>query len=314
LIFESLEDQSPLVRLSAIAALSGQPVEVKLKYLPGKLNDPLLAIRLESARVLAEVSDRLKDEPTKKAFESAAKEYVESCLALNDQSASYLNLAVFEHDREASKRRQVETWFAATVQELQRQGGQNAQVSFNEALKTRNEFLRKLTDKPMEIYRQSLRIDPEFIPSRINLAMLHNERGESKEAEEQFREVLRIDPEQGDAAYSLGLLLAELNRLDEAGAQLKRATELRPDNARIRYNLGVLLMQQEKRPEARKELEAALKIEPDNVSFLSALAILHLQSGNKTEAGKIIDRLIKLEPTNPQWRTLKRQAQNEVGI
>ena len=310
LILESLEDHDLLVRLAAVEAFSSQPVEMKLKYLPEKLSDPLLALRLESARLLAEVSDRLTEESAKKAFESVAREYVHACLTLNDQAASYLNLAVFEHDREAGRRQQVERWFEATVQELQRQGGANMQASLAEASKTRQDYLRRLTVKPLELYRQSLRIDSEFIPSRINLAMLHNERGEPKEAEEQFREVLRIGPAQGDAAYSLGLLLAEQGRLNEAAEQLKKATDLRPENARIRYNFGLLLMRQEKRSEAQKELESALQIEPDNVSFLYALAILHLQRGDRSEAVKIIDRLIRLEPNNPQWRTLRRRTES----
>ena len=302
LIFESLDDRSPLVRLAAVEAFSQQPVEIKLQHLPGKLNDPLLAVRLESARILAEISDRLKDE-AKTSFESAGKEYTAACQILNDQAASYLNLAVFEHDRETLRRQQVERWFNATVQDLQRQRG--TQASLAEAVKTRNDYLCRLTAKPLGLYRQSLRVDSEFIPSRINLAMLHHERGELKEAEEQFLEVLRIDPEQGDAAYSLGLLLAEEGRAEEAGKQLKRAAELRPENARIRYNLGLLLMQQEKRTEAHKELAAALKIEPDNVSFLNATAVLYLQMNNRAGADKIIDRLIQLEPANPQWRRMR---------
>ena len=307
LIIESLDDHNPLVRLAAIESFAYQSSEDKLKHLSKKLDDPLLALRQESARILAEVYDRLADEK-KKVFELAAKEYVDACMALNDQAASFLNMAVFEHDRESGRRQQVERWFNATVQELQRQGGANAQESFAEASKTRNDYLRRLTAKPLELYRQSLRVDPDFIPSRINLAMLHNERGEMKEAEEQFREVLRIDPAQGDAAYSLGLLLAEEGRLNDASEMLKKAAGLRPENARIRYNLGLLLMRQEQRAEAQKELESALSIEPGNVSFLHALAILHLQTGSRSEAVKIIDRLIQLEPNNPQWRTLKQRT------
>jgi tetratricopeptide (TPR) repeat protein len=307
LIIESLEDQSPLVRLAAVEACFRQPMEVKRKYLPDKLSDPLLAIRLESARILADVSDRWQEEPTKKAFESAAKEYVASCQALNDQAASYLNLAVFEHDRTSYQRQQVAEWLYKTL-DLQGMSTETRQAAYREALKTRYDLYSRLTAKPLELYHQSLRIDAEFIPARINLAMLHNDRGEQKEAEEQFREVLRIDPAQGDAAYSLGLLLAEWGRLNEAEEQLKRAVDLQPENARIHYNLGVLLMQQKKRTEARKELEAALKIVPESVTFLDALATLHLQSGNRVEANKIIDRLIGLEPNELRWRTLKRQA------
>ncbi len=309
LIFESLDDRSPLVRLAAVEAFARQPVDVKLKYLPVKLGDPLLAIRLEAVRALADASDRLTDESERKAFEAASREYVDSCRALNDQAASYLNLAVFEHDLQASKRRQLEAWFDGTIQNLHRQGGSDIRASLEEAARIRNEYLCKLTARPLEHYRQSLRVDPEFAPSRINLAMLHHERGENEEAEREFREVLRIDPEQGDAAYSLGLLLAETGRLDEAGEFLKKAADLRPGNARIRYNLALLMMQQEKRPEARKELETALKAEPDNSAFLHALAALHLQEENRNEAIRVIDRLIKLEPGNPQWKALRRQAE-----
>ena len=301
LIVESLQDRCPLVRLAAVESFFLQPAETRLEHLPAKLNDPLLAIRVESARALAAVSDRLQGEATQ-AFESAAQEYIVSQQAVNDQAASYLNIAVFEHDRETSRRQQVERWFAA-------QANARPPVDVNEAVKTRNEYIRRLTAKPLALYRQSLRVDSEFIPSRINLAMLHNERSEPLEAEEQFREVLRIDSEQGDAAYSLGLLLAELGRLDEAAEQLRRAAELRPENVRIRYNLGLLLMQQEKRGEARQELEAALRAEPDNVEFLHALTILHFQEGNRTEANRIIDRLIELAPANPQWRMLRQRTQ-----
>ncbi|MCL2710348.1 MAG: tetratricopeptide repeat protein [Planctomycetaceae bacterium] len=299
LIVDSLQDRSPLVRLAAVESFFRQPGETRLHHLTATLNDPLLAIRIESARALAEVSDRLQDE-AKQTFELAAQEYIASQQAVNDQAASYLNLAVFEHDRESARRQQVETWYNAALRA--------GQTSPAEATGVRNDYLRRLTAKPLALYHQSLRIDPEFIPSRINLAMLHNERGEPKEAEEQFREVLRIDPEQGDTAYSLGLLLAELNRLNEAGEMLKRAAGLRPENARIRYNLALLLMQQEKRREALPELEAALKIEPTNIAFLHALAILYLQMDNRADAISTIDRLTELEPLNPQWRMLRQRA------
>ena len=305
LLIESLEDRSPLVRLAAIEGFANQPSEIKLKHLTGKLDDSLLALRLESARILAETSQQFRDEKTKKAFAIASREFVDSCTNMNDQAASYLNLAVFEHDIQSYKRREVETWFAATVRDLQQRNS-----STKDASKVRNEYMQKLTEKPLDLYRQSLRIDPDFVPSRINLAMLHNERGEAKEAETQFKEVLRIDPKHGDAAYSLGLLLAETNRLSEADEYLKKAIELRPENARIRYNYALLLMQQEKRPEARRELESALKTEPNNVSFLYALAVLHLQDRNRNEAIKSVDRLIRIDPVNPQWRSLRNRVES----
>jgi predicted CXXCH cytochrome family protein len=304
LFTELLNDRSGLVQLAAVEAFSRQSIENRLKVLPPKLNDPVLAVRIEAARVLAEGSEQLNEKDTEQ-FEKSGKEFITAQNAVNDQAASYLNSAVFEYDRYAPKRQQVERWFEATVQESQQERNEQAAA---EALKVRKEYIEKLTDESLQLYQKALKVDTEFIPARINLAMLYNERGNPAEAEKQFREVLRIDPKQGDAAYSLGLLLSELGRTDESLAMLKTAAELLPNNPRVRYNLALLLMQSEKRTEARTELNKALAVEPANVSFLYALTVLNIQERRRNDALESVERLIKLEPERKEWQQLRTTA------
>ncbi|GHT26352.1 hypothetical protein FACS18942_03650 [Planctomycetales bacterium] len=301
-----LNDSDSLVRLAAIENVSRHEGNEHIKLLAPLLNDNLLAVRTETARVLADVSEQLTDETIKKAFEKAAQDFKDTCAAVNDQAASYLNYAVFEYDLYCAKRRQVENWYTATMQELQQNQHPDA-AAMNEALKIRNDYMQKLSVKPLELYLQSVKVEPEFVPSRINLAMLYNERGEAKEAEEQFRKVLQINPQDGDVWYSLGLLFAETGKTKEAEEALKNAAEFRSSNPRIHYNYALLLMQAGKRKEALPELEAALKSEPDNIAFLYSLAVLHIQNGSKNDAFKVIDKLIQLEPDNPQWKALRQQ-------
>ena len=58
-------------------------------------------------------------------------------------------------------------------------------------------------------YEAAIRIDDQFYPAKVNLAILHSQRGQNRVAERLLREVVDDHPEVYDAAYSLGLLLVE---------------------------------------------------------------------------------------------------------
>jgi Tfp pilus assembly protein PilF len=243
---------------------------------------------------------------TQKQFANAKDEYIAAQRVDSDQAPAYLNLAVLEHDLMSTKLDEVQRWLDATIQEAQNP------ETVAEAGKTAMPLIERLTAKPLALYIQSIEIDPDFLPSRINLAMLYNERGDYKSAEKEFREALRIEPSNGNTAYSLALLLAEQGRTDETITLLKQASknmENEPNQAatrnRVRYNLGLILLQQGKRAEAEKELKAVVDSEPRNTTFIYALAISYLQGGEKAKATELIDTLIKLEPDNPYWKQLK---------
>ena len=303
----ALDDPLPQMRFAAVGALASLPEDVRLKHLPPLLNDPNLAVRTETARVLARWNAQLPRGEIAEAFERVKEEYKVTLQVDNDQSAIYLNLAVLEHDLAGPKLDEVNRWFYASVQHQQPQS-----VAFREAQTTATGLIRRLTAKSLDLYRQSLELDPAFIPSRINLAMLHHERGEVAEAEKEFREALTLAPDNGDIAYSLGLLLAESGRTDDAVEMLRRAANhLHQEGGReatrnrVRYNLGLLLLQLGRGEDAEKELSALLQAEPRHVDFLYALMSLYYQQGNVAKAIPLLDRLIEIQPDNPQWRQMK---------
>jgi predicted CXXCH cytochrome family protein len=302
---DGLSDTDSWVRFASLGALAAQPDDVKLKHLTPLLNDPVRAVRTETARVLARNAFTLTEDNVKKSFENAKQEYVTAQKVDNDQAAAYLNLAVLEHDLAASKIEEVNRWLEASVQ-----GSQTSAV--DEAQKTALPLIERLTATSLEYYRQSLEIDGDFLPSRINLAMLYHERGNNIAAEKEFREALRIEPENGNTAYSLGLLLAELHRSEEAVAMLRQAsnnlesaTGQTATRNRVRYNLGLLLLQLKRYNEAEKELSDIIQSEPRNITFLYALTISYLQRNATSQALAILDRMIKLDPQNPQWQQWK---------
>ena len=310
----ALDDPHPQVRFAAVGAFASLPDDIKLRHLPPFLKDPNLAVRTETARMLARLSPQLSGEIAE-AFERAKEEYKATQQVDNDQPAIYLNLAVWEHDLAGQKLDEVHRWFAASVQHLQPQS-----PAFREAQTTAMGLIRRLTAKSLDLYRQSLELDPTFIPSRVNLAMLHHERGERDEAEKEFREALNLSPENGDVAYSLGLLLAESGRMNDAVKMLRQASEnlhqagdRETTRNRVRYNLSLLFMQLGHSEEAEKELSALVQAEPRNVDFLYALVTLYSQQRSVAKAMPLLDRLIEIQPDNSQWRQMKAALSKEGG-
>ncbi|MDR1959065.1 MAG: tetratricopeptide repeat protein [Planctomycetaceae bacterium] len=306
---EGLKEEDALVRLAAVSAMELFSPELRAKSLPPLLGDPLLAVRCEAARLLADVTSRL-NEKDRSVFEKVRLEYVAAQRTLNDHPASYLNLAVFEQNIAAPQFDALNRWVTLKQDNLVRERKAPGDPAFQEVETAYLETVRKLTVPPLELYTESLKVDAGFIPSRINLAMLYNQRGEPEKAERQFREVLRIDPKHGETHYSLGLLLSEQGKLQEALAMFQQAAKLVPENPRIAYNYGLLLMQLGRLSDAEKTLQAALAKDAANPSFLYAMAVLSLQQNNGRKALESINRLLEQAPTDPQWLELKRMAES----
>ncbi len=79
------------------------------------------------------------------------------------------------------------------------------------------------TEKAIENYNESIRIDNRFIPAQNNLAMLYNHTGQNEKAEVLLRQILKDQPDMFEMAYSLGLLLVEQKKYQDAVVYLKTA-------------------------------------------------------------------------------------------
>jgi predicted CXXCH cytochrome family protein len=71
----ALNDTDPVVRLAAVEALSGSPVETRQQYLPRMLQDPVLAVRIEAAHALAGPGESGLREADRAAYKRALDEF-----------------------------------------------------------------------------------------------------------------------------------------------------------------------------------------------------------------------------------------------
>ena len=166
----------------------------------------------------------------------------------------------------------------------------------------------------MEQYRQALKLDPYFIPARMNLVTLANNILRPKDAEQALREGVALDnmPEadRGNLAYMLALLLVEHGQAEEGAKWLGEAAEALPQNPRIRYNQGLLLFQLRQPDQARAALEAGLEQAPDDADLLYAMIYLHGSQGQRNQALPYVVRMQQVAPDDPRLA----QAKQQLGL
>ena len=241
----------------------------RLTHAAPLLRDPVRAVRIEAARVLAAVpADRL-DASQRQAFDAALAEFKDAQVAMADLPASHLNMAVL-----------------------------------HESLGRR--------DLAEQAYRTALRMDPFFVPARVNLVTLDNAAGRNADAERVLREGITRTPGEGELYYSLGLLLAEEKRLPEAADMLGKAAQLVPDRARVRYNHGLALQQLGRAREAEAALLRAQEIDPADPQIVYALATLLVQQKQWKRALPYAEKLVGLTPGQAGPRQLVENIRRQL--
>jgi tetratricopeptide (TPR) repeat protein len=166
-------------------------------------------------------------------------------------------------------------------------------------------------------YGTALRMDPFFVPARVNLVALYNATGRNADAERVLREGIKRTPGEGELYYSLGLLLAEEKRLPEAAEMLGKAAQLVPGRARVRYNYGLALQQLGRGREAESALLRARELDPADHEIVYALATLLVQQKQWKQALPYAEKVVELTPGQAGPRRLveniRRQLENGPG-
>jgi len=282
-----LEDDDPLVRTTAVSSLQQLPAAMMLRHLVPMLRDPVRSVRIEAVRLLSQLSRSAFNANDLPSFDAALKEYIDGQGAVADQAGAHLNLAVVYANL--------------------------AQAHHGDPDRPEPTYLKMAENA----YRTAIRIEPDFVPARNNLAMLCDALGRKDEAAALFREIIEIDPEMAEAYYSLGLLLAENeDRMAEATDLLGQAAELSPDNARIHYNYGLALQKIGRLDEAEQALKDSLRVaglSQQSLSTLHALAILNAQRKRWGPAIACVEQLIQMQPQNGQWQELLQQYRQASG-
>ncbi|MCK5478369.1 MAG: hypothetical protein KAI44_05590, partial [Methylococcales bacterium] len=89
-----LTDPSPVVRVAALNLIENMPPEVRGRFAFPMLNDPIRAVRIEAARVLASLPAGELNAEQQALLEKGLKEYIDAQLAMAERAESQTNLGI----------------------------------------------------------------------------------------------------------------------------------------------------------------------------------------------------------------------------
>lgn len=164
--------------------------------------------------------------------------------------------------------------------------------------------------KAESAYRDAVRIEPEAIPPRINLAEMLYQQGRIEEAGKEFQAAVTADPANGVAHESLARYFIRIKQYDKGLAELQKASKLMPEHAATHYFLGVALNSMERFEEALSALQKAHKLDPRNSEYLIGLATVCRDAGQTGLALDYVNKLIELDPQSRSYRQLEAQIRS----
>ncbi len=130
----------------------------------------------------------------------------------------------------------------------------------------------------------ALRLNPDHVRARVDLATLLMADGQLHRAIEQYQIALRLAPALGVGHYNLANALNKAGRFPEAIQHYQRALQVDPANAAARCNLAQALLHQQRTNDAIAQFKSALGLDRGLPQAHYGLGVLLYQSGQTANA------------------------------
>jgi len=160
-------------------------------------------------------------------------------------------------------------------------------------------------------YAIALRLNPSFVPAWVNRADLARAAGDEGRVAEILRAGLAREPRAAELHHALGLHLVRTGRLEEALASLARASERAPERARFAYVYGVALHSAGRDGRALEVLEEASRRHAGDAEIRLALATLHRDAGRPAAALRWARSALDVVPDDARVRELVRVLESQ---
>jgi len=151
-------------------------------------------------------------------------------------------------------------------------------------------------DEAEACFRAAVDCEPGFPEALSNLGILLVEAGRLPEAEEAFRQALRSSPARFDLHYNLAQLLYDSGRLAEAEAAYRQVLRLNRDFSAASAGLGVLLAKSGRPQEAQLHFRDTLRLNPGNIAVHNSLGLALAECGQFGEAEAVYRQALALQP------------------
>jgi len=251
----ALMDEEALIRRTALDSLNVPDSQSRQKLISPMLYDPVKAVRIEAARLLAEDPSLQLGPTLRKVYEETLDEFRASMEYSADFAFARYNLA---------------NLYVSLGQP------DKAIRSFRAAIKIDDLFypakvnLAMLYDQRGEkkqaegLLREVLQADPDMHEVAYSLGLLLAEAKRYEEAAVYLEKAARGMPQRARIHYNLGLLLQLLGRDSEGEQELLAALRIEPDNIDFLYAVADHYLKRGRLGEAKRMAERMIEKHPSN--------------------------------------------------
>ena len=225
----ALEDDDPLVRSAALAALEVGDLPTRLAAALPVLDDPVRAVRIEAARILAAVPREVLAPADRERLDAALAEALRAELANADRPDAHLNIGLLEADRGDSKAAERSYRRALELDEAFVPAYANLADLFR---------VRGADADGERLLREGVARVPESGALHHALGLALVRLGRREEAVESLRRAAELRVDLPRYAFAHGIALQAVGRLEPAWAVLEGGLERHPNDREL---LGALV-------------------------------------------------------------------------
>ncbi|MEJ2604833.1 MAG: tetratricopeptide repeat protein [Gammaproteobacteria bacterium] len=252
---EALADPDPAVRLAALGIVEAVPPEQRAGMAVPLLEDPVRAVRIEAARLLAGVDRSLLDNAANRALSAGIEEYEGAQQASLDRPTSRLNLGNLY----------------STIGD-----GQAAEAEYRAALRLDSAFepaygnlaeifvRRGEEDAAGEVLRQGLQARPASAALLHSLGLHQIRSGERSAALASLERAVELAPDNTRFRYVYAVALDGAGRTEEALAELAEAHDRHPADTDVLWALVTMNLGAGNIDEGREYARALGRLRPDD--------------------------------------------------
>ena len=250
-----LKDTDPSVRIAGLGLIeSVEPINRILSASP-LLTDPVRGVRIEAARVLADMQDSQISEGRLESYRSALIEYLDYLKLNADWPTENVNLGNL-YLRQGKIEAAITAYQRAIMLDLKFRG---AYVNLTDAYRQQGR-----DDEGEKQLRKGLSLSPDAADLHHALGLLLVRKGDKSTALQEFAKASKLAPADARYAYVYGIALNSIGKQREALSALKAADTHNPNNLQLLSALISILRESGDIKAALVYAQKVAEVLPDN--------------------------------------------------
>lgn len=170
-------------------------------------------------------------------------------------------------------------------------------------------------DLAMDKLQRALKLDPKNPDTHTVLAVVYEQIGKMREAENHYRQAYKLSPNAGLSANNLGRFLCSQDRYSDADKLFAKALEdafyKTPETARL--NRGVCARKAGNIAFATEQFREVLNLKPEDPIALWSMAELSLAAGDNMRARAFYERWLSNNEQTPESLDLGMRIETKLG-